>query len=323
MQEDGCGHLYCCIQEACCELSSFYLSLSSELINITRIMHPGTVHSVTTLQDCVAVGGHFFSISTMKYSIYSAFHTFVASHTITNVPIDAEQQMLLRIILFWHKAMCNGEVQYLNRVLACGPSGMHFIKISYRELIEIHPESFPHIPNILNLDDFEHLVMLLNYAELVLVVTPSRYDPASSISFRDNLYRKPRECSRALRRWILKHFELTLDGSRNDEYTNSDRLESLMLKSLVQQAHLLWHSVQNRDALGVLGSTYLVQNDGSEWVDQEISAEEVAEAITNDLSSFPGFTSAWKTAIHNSSPPASYRWPQAPKDMKYIVRFKD
>ena len=96
-----------------------------------------------------------------------------------------------------------------------------------------------------------------------------------------------------------------------------------MLKSLVQQAHLLWHSVQNRDALGVLGSTYLVQNDGSEWVDQEISAEEVAKAITNDLSSFPGFMSAWKTAIHNFFPLASYHWPQAPKDMKYIIQFKD
>ena len=91
-------------------------------------MRPGTVHSVTTLQDCVAVGGHFFSLSTMKYSIYSAFHTFVASHTITNVSIDAEQQMLLRIVLFWHKAMCEGQLQYLKCISASGSSGMHLIE---------------------------------------------------------------------------------------------------------------------------------------------------------------------------------------------------
>lgn len=83
---------------------------------LSRFMRPGTVHSVTTLQDSVALGGHFFSAPTIKYSIYSIFHTFVGSHTITNVPMDNEQQMLLRIVLFWYKAMCERRSTYLDRL---------------------------------------------------------------------------------------------------------------------------------------------------------------------------------------------------------------
>ena len=88
-------------------------------------MRPGTVHSVTTLQDCVAVGGHFFSMPTIKYSLYSALHTFVGSHTITNVSVDCEQQMLLPIVLFWHRTICDGTATYLARIKALG-KGMHF-----------------------------------------------------------------------------------------------------------------------------------------------------------------------------------------------------
>ena len=79
-------------------------------------MQPGTVHSVTTIQDCIALGGHFFSAPTIKHSLYSILHNFVGSHTITNVSMDNEQQMLLRIVLFWHKTMCEGSGAYLNQI---------------------------------------------------------------------------------------------------------------------------------------------------------------------------------------------------------------
>lgn len=93
---------------------------SSFAHNFTRFMRPGTVHSVTTLKDSIAVGGHFFSAPTMKYSIYSIFHTFVGSNSITNVPMDSEQQMLLRILLFWHQALCVESNTYLSRIANCG-----------------------------------------------------------------------------------------------------------------------------------------------------------------------------------------------------------
>lgn len=85
-----------------------------------RFMRPGTVHSVTTLQDCIALGGHFFSEPAIKHSVYSILHNFVGSHTITNVSMDNEQQMLLRIVLFWHKTMCEGSSAYLNQIEQLG-----------------------------------------------------------------------------------------------------------------------------------------------------------------------------------------------------------
>ena len=81
-----------------------------------RIMRPGIVHSVTTLQDCIALGGHFFSAPTIKYSVYGIFHTFVGSRSITNVPMDDEQEMLLRILLFWYQSMCGESSDYLKRI---------------------------------------------------------------------------------------------------------------------------------------------------------------------------------------------------------------
>lgn len=89
-------------------ISSYFLTEASN-----RLMHPGTVHSVTTLQDSIALGGHFFSAPTIKHSIYSIYHSFVGCSTITNVTVDNEQQMLLRIILFWHRRMCGEGSDYL------------------------------------------------------------------------------------------------------------------------------------------------------------------------------------------------------------------
>lgn len=83
-------------------------------------MRPGTLHSVTTMTDSIAVGGHFFSAPTIKYSVYSILHTFVGARTITNVPMDTEQQMLLRIALFWHRELAGKNSRYLQRIATCG-----------------------------------------------------------------------------------------------------------------------------------------------------------------------------------------------------------
>lgn len=34
--------------------------------------------------------------------------------------MDSEQQMLLRILLFWHQALCVESNLYLNRIANCG-----------------------------------------------------------------------------------------------------------------------------------------------------------------------------------------------------------
>lgn len=79
-------------------------------------MRPGVVHSVTTIKDCVAYGGHFYSASTIRFSIYSIFHTFIGSRTITNGAVENEQQNLLSILLFWHRFMCQDSDAYLRKL---------------------------------------------------------------------------------------------------------------------------------------------------------------------------------------------------------------
>lgn len=103
--------------------SMMYVSVLSSFCQfpsylISSAMRPGLVHSVTTLQTAVAVGGHFFSFSTMKYSLYSILHTFVGSNSITNVSMDVEQQMILRIAPYFHRSMLEGEQAYMARIRA-------------------------------------------------------------------------------------------------------------------------------------------------------------------------------------------------------------
>ena len=115
----GTGILYCCILAPCCMCLFLIFHHSYPLTFLwLSLMHPGTVHSVTMLQDCIAVGGHFFSAPMIKYSLYLIFHTFVGSNSITNVPTDDEQQMLLRIVLLWRESICKST--YLDRIEELG-----------------------------------------------------------------------------------------------------------------------------------------------------------------------------------------------------------
>lgn len=172
-----------------------------------------------------------------------------------------------------------------------------------------------HVPNVCVFDDFLNCVMLLNYAELVLVVTPWRYDSPSLVSFEQVMYDLPRKRSRELRSWLVKHFKLMLDPPRFDGYTDDNRLEGLMLKSLSGQAHTLWHSIKNRHKLGVMGAKS--SRGGQE---REINAAQVLAAIRKDLSDFPGF------AMDNEElmrpPPTSYCWPAPPMSSCYIMQMK-
>lgn len=157
--------------------------------------------------------------------------------------------------------------------------------------------------------------MLLNYGELVLVVTPWRYDSPCLVSFEQALYQLPRQRSRELRSWMVKHFKLMLDPPRFDGYTNDDRLETLMLKSLTGQAHTLWSSIKNRNNLGVVGPK---SSRGGQ--DKEITAAQVLSAIREDLSGFPGFS--LDDDELKKPAPLSYSWPAPPKSSRYVLQIK-
>lgn len=92
--------------------------------------------------------------------------------------------------------------------------------------------------------------------QLVLVATPWHYDTPSLVSFEQVMYKLPCQWSQELHSWLVSKFKLTLDPPCFDGYTDDDRLEALMLKCLSGQAHTLWHSIKNRDTLGVVGAKF-------------------------------------------------------------------
>jgi len=155
--------------------------------------------------------------------------------------------------------------------------------------------------------------MLLNYSELVLVLTPARYNSPCSVSFQQPLYALPRQRGRAIRQWLLDHFELRVEPPVTDGYSDSDRLASLMLMSLAGQAHTLWDSVKRRNDLGVLGPTY--SRKGREG---QIPADRVLQAIQGDLSSLHGFNAIWEDELQRS-PPTLYSWPACPVASHYVL----
>ena len=158
--------------------------------------------------------------------------------------------------------------------------------------------------------------MLLNSSELVLVVTPARYDSPCCVNFQQPLYALPRKRGQENHHWILQHFELHLAPPAADGYDDTTRLESLMLESLVEQTHTLWDSVKRRDEIGVLGPT--CSQKGKE---REIDADRVLQAICSDLFSFSGFKEAWMDAAHQLAS-TSYAFPACPPSSRYILVCK-
>lgn len=155
--------------------------------------------------------------------------------------------------------------------------------------------------------------MLLNYAELVLVVTPARYSSPCLVSFSQTVYQLPRQRSREMRCWLLENFQLMLDPPVQDGYNDEERLDALLLKSLRGQAHTLWASVKRRQELGVVGAKF---SEG--YRDKQITSSQVLSAISQDLVDFPGF-SMWTDKL---LAPTSYTWPAPPDSSRYVIRRK-
>lgn len=158
--------------------------------------------------------------------------------------------------------------------------------------------------------------MLLNYVELVRVVTPRRYEKAYINTPEGVVYQIPRKCGRALRRWLVRNFQLALDPPVDDGYTDKTRLGSLMTRSLMGQCHTLLDSIKRSKQIGVFRAT--VERDGAE---KEITTAQVQSVLLSDLSSFPRFKEAWKAELQRDAP-STYRFPRPPGSSAYIVQFK-
>ncbi|KIK53533.1 hypothetical protein GYMLUDRAFT_250345 [Collybiopsis luxurians FD-317 M1] len=169
-----------------------------------------------------------------------------------------------------------------------------------------------HVPNVFVFEDFENFVMLLNFSELVSVVTPSRYNEADG--FDNTAFKIARQHGRELRKWLNEHFILSLVPPSKNRQQDTDVLGTLLVNSLAQQVHKLLHNIQRWDSLGVSSSTYVDEKD----VEREITAVQVQRAILNDLSDVPSFKELWSTE-NRKEPPSSYCLPLPPAGTRYIV----
>jgi hypothetical protein len=155
--------------------------------------------------------------------------------------------------------------------------------------------------------------MLLNYSELVSVLTPARYASTSRTAFAE--VEIPRRRGREVRDWLTLNFELTLDPPGDKEYGDVVDLKGLLLNSLLEQAHKLCDDMKRRNALGVSGSSYW--KDG---VQEEITSQQVVDAVVADLAFIPSFQTLW-TAEIAKEPPSSYSL-TPPNGHRYLLRQK-
>lgn len=113
----------------------------------------------------------------------------------------------------------------------------------------------------------------------------------------------------------MRHFILVLDPPVDDGHKDDDRLEALMLKSLLGQAQTLWTSLKRKQTLGVITATA-----SKGGLDKEVTASRVLCAIGQDLSDFPGFNK-WKEQLLLPAP-TTYTWPTPPDSSCYVLKRK-
>ncbi|KAF5344299.1 hypothetical protein D9757_015377 [Collybiopsis confluens] len=259
------------------------------------IMRPGVVHSVTTLQDCIAVGGHFYAAATMTLTVYSIYHTFVNSSTITNGAVDNEQLNLLRILLYWFRIMCGDGGFYLDAI--------------HTDVSKISG----HVPNVLDTHGLENVLALMVFTELVGVLSPASYSQPRPVDFDDRHFQLPCFRAREIRLWLDQHFVVTTEGEGS---VQDQTIADLFLKVLLQHSHKLWHDVKERSKRGSMGATCTRNN-----VICDIDAQDVYRAVS-EIKVVPGFSKLWAAEIQKPTP-ESYEFLSSTTGNRYVLQRRD
>jgi hypothetical protein len=67
----------------------------------SRLQRPNTLHYVVTLENCVAIGRHYYPTSSIQASVHQIVHTLVRRGTITNqIHVDT-RVMMRRLLTSW------------------------------------------------------------------------------------------------------------------------------------------------------------------------------------------------------------------------------
>jgi hypothetical protein len=64
-------------------------------------MPPGVLHWVLGTSNAVCVGRHFYSMSTIRWSVIAIVHTFLLSGRLTNIDHLETRTLLYQMMVFW------------------------------------------------------------------------------------------------------------------------------------------------------------------------------------------------------------------------------
>ena len=70
-------------------------------------MRPNTPHAVFTPEHSICHGGHFYSTSTMRDTMFAIVNTFIAPVALTNNDHRSHGIFLRRIAAFYHETLVN------------------------------------------------------------------------------------------------------------------------------------------------------------------------------------------------------------------------
>ena len=66
-----------------------------------RIMQPGVIHAVFSLEDTIIVGGHFYSKETLSLSLLAGIHEHLEGRLITNTQHLASESILHALTVYY------------------------------------------------------------------------------------------------------------------------------------------------------------------------------------------------------------------------------
>lgn len=66
-----------------------------------RIMPPGVIHAVFTLEDSIVIGGHFYSVHSFSRSLKAGLHEHICGQVATNTEHLASETLLYNLVVYY------------------------------------------------------------------------------------------------------------------------------------------------------------------------------------------------------------------------------
>lgn len=77
-------------------------------LRTARIMKPNTPHAVFTFSDTVALGGYFYSFSTMQRTLVGIYHSVGMDSVISRTGTSLVRILLFRMLQYLYKFFVRG-----------------------------------------------------------------------------------------------------------------------------------------------------------------------------------------------------------------------